>query len=292
MMFTGTGTAIITPFTKELEIDEEGLRRLVDLQERGGVDAIVPCGTTGESATLTHEEHLKVISIVRDQVSKAKVIAGAGSNATHEAIALSKGAEDIGVDYLLSITPYYNKPTQSGILRHYKAIAESVNIPIIVYNVPGRTGCNILPSTVRQLAEIPNIVGIKEASGNLGQIMQVIAGAPKGFSVLSGDDSYTFPLLALGGKGVISVASNIVPSMVSSMVSYAMYGELKRAREIHYKLLPLFQGLFLETNPIPVKTALRLMGRPAGEFRLPLCDMSPSNLVALKAILVDLDLLP
>jgi len=291
-MFTGTGTAIITPFTKELEIDEEGLRRLVDLQERGGVDAIVPCGTTGESATLTHEEHLKVISIVRDQVSKAKVIAGAGSNATHEAIALSRGAEDIGVDYLLSITPYYNKPTQSGILRHYKAIAESVNIPIIVYNVPGRTGCNILPSTVRQLAEIPNIVGIKEASGNLGQIMQVIAGAPKGFSVLSGDDSYTFPLLALGGKGVISVASNIVPSMVSSMVSYAMYGELKRAREIHYKLLPLFQGLFLETNPIPVKTALRLMGRPAGEFRLPLCDMSPSNLVALKAILVDLDLLP
>lgn len=290
-MFKGTGTALITPFTKKMEIDEEGLRQLVDIQERGGVDAIVPCGTTGESATLTHEEHLKVISVVRDHVSKAKVIAGAGSNATHEAIALSKGAEDLGVDFLLSISPYYNKPTQSGIIKHYQTIAEAVDVPIIVYNVPSRTGCNMLPSTVRQLAEVPNIVGIKEASGDIGQIMRVIASVPKGFSVLSGDDSLTFSMMALGGKGVISVASNIVPSMVSSMVSYAMYGEMKKAREIHYRLLPLFEGMFLETNPIPVKTALRIMGRPSGEFRLPMCDMSPSNLEVLKDLLADLELI-
>ena len=200
-MLTGCATAIISPFHDNGELDEEGLREMVEFQEREGVDAIVPCGTTGESATLTHKEHLRVIQIVMDTKKRVKVIAGAGSNATHEAIHLTKGARDLGVDAVLSISPYYNKPTQKGILRHYEAIAKAVDIPLIVYNMPGRTGSNIAPLTVKKMAEIPNIVGIKEASGNMDQIMQILAEVPPDFDVLSGDDSLTMPLMSMGAKG-------------------------------------------------------------------------------------------
>jgi 4-hydroxy-tetrahydrodipicolinate synthase len=272
-------------------LDEEGLRSLVSFQEENDVDCIVPCGTTGESATLTHAEHLKVIEIVMDQVKKVKVIAGAGSNATHEAIHLSKGAKDLGVHAILSISPYYNKPTQKGIVKHYEAIAKAVDIPLIVYNVPGRTGSNINPSTVFKLAEVPSIAGIKEASGNLGQIMAILEKAPRGFSVVSGDDALTYPMMALGANGVISVASNIVPKQVSSMVHHALEGDWMKARQEHYHLLSLFNNLFVESNPIPVKTALNLMGMPGGAFRLPLCEMEPANLEIVRKSLIDLKLL-
>lgn len=290
-MIQGCATALITPFTSKGELDEEGLRSLVSFQEENDVDCIVPCGTTGESATLTHAEHLKVIEIVMDQVKRAKVIAGAGSNATHEAIHLSKGAKDLGVHAILSISPYYNKPTQKGIVKHYEAIAKAVDIPLIVYNVPGRTGSNINPSTVFKLAEVPNIVGIKEASGNLGQIMAILEKAPRGFSVVSGDDALTYPMMALGANGVISVASNVVPKQVSSMVHHALEGDWIKARQEHYHLLSLFNNLFVESNPIPVKTALNLMGMPGGAFRLPLCEMEPANLEIVRKSLIDLKLL-
>ncbi len=289
-MIEGCGTAIITPFDKKGQVDEAGLRGLVDFQERNGVDFIVPCGTTGESATLTHEEHLDVIRIVVDQVKKAKVVAGTGSNATHEAIHLSKGAKDLGADGLLLISPYYNKPTQKGIIKHYQTIASAVDLPLIVYNVPGRTSSNILPATIVKLAETPNIVGVKEASGNIPQIMSLIGSVPKGFSVLSGDDNLTFPMMALGATGVISVASNLVPKEVSTMTHAALEGKWDAARKIHYRLLPLFTNLFLETNPIPVKTAVGMMGMAAGPFRLPLCDMEPANQEVLRKTLVDLGL--
>jgi 4-hydroxy-tetrahydrodipicolinate synthase len=290
-MIQGCATALITPFTSKGELDEEGLRSLVSFQEENDVDYIVPCGTTGESATLTHAEHLKVIEIVMDQVKKVKVIAGAGSNATHEAIHLSKGAKDLGVHAILSISPYYNKPTQKGIVKHYEAIAKAVDIPLIVYNVPGRTGSNINPSTVFKLAEVPSIAGIKEASGNLGQIMAILEKAPRGFSVVSGDDALTYPMMALGANGVISVASNVVPKQVSSMVHHALEGDWIKARQEHYHLLSLFNNLFVESNPIPVKTALNLMGMPGGAFRLPLCEMEPANLEIVRKSLVDLKLL-
>ena len=290
-MIQGCATALITPFTSKGELDEEGLRSLVSFQEENDVDYIVPCGTTGESATLTHAEHLKVIEIVMDQVKRAKVIAGAGSNATHEAIHLSKGAKDLGVHAILSISPYYNKPTQKGIVKHYEAIVKAVDIPLIVYNVPGRTGSNINPSTVFKLAEVPNIAGIKEASGNLGQIMAILEKAPKGFSVVSGDDALTYPMMALGANGVISVASNVVPKQVSSMVHHALEGDWMKARQEHYHLLSLFNNLFVESNPIPVKTALNLMGMPGGAFRMPLCEMEPANLEIVRKSLVDLKLL-
>jgi len=282
---------MITPFKENGELDEDGIRELVAMQEREGVDAIVPCGTTGESATLSHKEHLRVIQIVMETKKRAKIIAGAGSNATHEAIHLTKGAKDLGVDAVLSISPYYNKPTQKGLYRHYEAIAKAVDIPIIVYNVPGRTGCNILPSTIKKMSDIPNIVGVKEASGNMDQIMQIIRDVPPSFDVLSGDDGLTFPLMAAGCKGVISVASNVAPRMVSDMVHHMLKGELVQARELHYKLMPLFKNLFLETNPIPVKTAMRMMKRPSGVFRLPLCDMEPANAEILRATLADMKLL-
>jgi 4-hydroxy-tetrahydrodipicolinate synthase len=290
-MFSGTATALITPFKDDGRIDEEGLRELVVLQEEAGVDAIVPCGTTGESATLSHDEHLKVIAVVIDQATSAKVIAGAGSNSTHEAVLLSKGAEDLGADYILSITPYYNKPTQKGIVRHYETITRSIETPIIVYNVPGRTGCNIKAETTLKLAELSGIDGIKEASGDIDQIMTVLAHRPEHFSVLSGEDALTYSMMSLGADGVISVASNAVPGMVKEMVDAMLGGDHRRGREMHFKLLPLFRALFLETNPIPIKTAMRMLERPAGAFRLPLCDMDLPNKDALGEVLEGLELL-
>ncbi len=291
-MIQGCATALVTPFTAKGELDEEGLRELVTLQEKAGIDYIVPCGTTGESATMTHKEHLRVIEIVLDQVKRSKVIAGAGSNSTQEAIQLTKGAKDMGAKAILSISPYYNKPTQKGIIKHYETIANAADIPIIVYNVPGRTGSNILPATVLKLAECPNIVAVKEASGNIGQIMAILAHAPKGFSVMSGDDAMTYPIMSLGARGVISVASNVAPKEVCTMVHNAQDGNWDEARKQHFRLLDLFNNLFIETNPIPVKTALRLMGRPSGTFRLPLCDMEPANLEVLRRTLAQIGLVP
>jgi 4-hydroxy-tetrahydrodipicolinate synthase len=290
-MFKGCATALITPFREDGEIDEDGLRELVQIQERAGIDAIVPCGTTGESATLTHKEHLKVIGIVREEAKRAKVIAGAGSNATHEAIHLSRGAKDLGVDGVLLISPYYNKPNQKGIFRHYEAIARAVDVPIVVYNVPSRTGSNIAAATIKRLSEVPNIVAVKEASGNMAQIMSILATVSPEFNVLSGDDLLTFPMIALGAQGVISVTSNIMPEGMVQMTHAALDGDWKRARELHFKMLPLFNDLFLDTNPIPVKTALRMMKKPSGVFRLPLCDMEPGIAEVLRKTLTDLKLL-
>jgi len=291
-MIQGCATALVTPFNAKGELDEEGLRELVSLQEKSGIDYIVPCGTTGESATMTHKEHLRVIEIVLDQVKRAQVIAGAGSNSTQEAIMLTKGAKDMGAKAILSISPYYNKPTQRGIISHYETIADAADIPIIIYNVPGRTGSNILPTTVLKLSGHSNIIGVKEASGNIGQIMAILAHAPKGFSVMSGDDAMTFPMMSLGGNGVISVASNVAPKEVCTMVHAALDGNWGEARKQHFRLLDLFNNLFVETNPIPVKTALRLMGRPSGTFRLPLCDMEPANLEILRRTLAQIGLIP
>ncbi len=289
-MFSGCGTAIITPFKADGSIDEEGLRNLVAFQEEQGIRLIIPCGSTGESATLDHEEHLKVIQIVIDHVTKAKVLAGTGSNATHEAIHLTKKAKDLGADGVLSVSPYYNKPTPQGLIKHYEAIAKA-DIPVIIYNIPGRTGSNINAATMMQLANIPNIAGVKEASGDIVQVMNIIRNAPKDFVVMSGDDVMTFPLMSLGAKGVISVASNIVPDRMISLVDRLAQGDLVGARKMHNQLMPLFSHLFIETNPIPVKTALRLMGKPSGAFRLPLCDMAPQNLETLKKTLTDLKIL-
>lgn len=284
-MFSGCATAIITPMNKDGSVDEKGLRELVRWQEDCGIRTMVPCGSTGESATLNHQEHLRVIEVVLDEVHHAKVIAGAGSNATSEAIHLSKGAQDLGADGLLSISPYYNKPTQAGIIKHYEAICAAVDIPTIVYNIPSRTGSNITAATMLRLAQIPGIGGVKEASGDINQIAAIAAAAPKGFLVLSGDDPMTIPAMSVGAHGVISVTSNILPEMMLSMVKAMADGKVEEARKVNEALLPIYSALFIETNPIPVKTALGLMGKPAGPLRLPLCDMLPSNLESLKKTL-------
>ena len=286
-MFSGCATAIITPMTRTGDIDEEGLRETVRFQEEKGIRIIVPCGSTGESATLNHEEHLQVIKIGRDETKRSKVIAGTGSNATSEAIHLSKGAKDLGVDGVLSVSPYYNKPTQAGIIKHFEAIDAAVDIPTIIYNIPSRTGTNITATTMLKLAEIPSMVGVKEASGDINQIAKILAGAPKDFIVLSGDDAMVLPAMALGAKGVISVTSNILPEAMLSLVRAILDGDMAEARRINHDMLPIFNALFLETNPIPVKTALRLMGRPSGPLRLPLCDMSQKNLETLRSVLAE-----
>ena len=276
-MFEGTATALITPFKKDGSIDEEGLRRLVDFQEENGVTTLVPCGSTGESATLSHEEHIRVVSIVRDQAKKAKILAGAGSNSTAEAVYLSKAAADLGVDGILSISPYYIKPTQEGIYQHYMSISESIDIPVIVYNVPGRTGSNITAETTLRLAQLPGIIGIKEASGNVSQVGDILAKKPKDFEVMSGDDGLTFPMLAMGCTGVISVASNCCPNSMTQMVQLCLKEKYIDARAIHFKMLPLFRDLFIESNPIPIKYVMKRLGYGNGKPRLPLTELSPQH---------------
>ena len=287
-MFAGTGTALITPFAKDGSVDEEALRRLVNFQEENGVNTIVPCGSTGESATMTYEEHLKVISIVVDEAKKAKVLAGAGSNCTDEAVRLSKKAADLGADGILSISPYYVKPTQEGIYLHFKAISEAVDCPIVIYNIPGRTGSNIAVDTTLKLAELPGIVGIKEASGNMSQIQNIIARRPKGFEVLSGDDSLTLALMSMGADGVISVTSNCCPGLMTDMVRNAQTDNFEIAKNIHTKLLPLFNALFCESNPIPIKYVMGTMGYGNGSPRLPLTPLSEKGRALLDPILRDL----
>ncbi|MBI5183581.1 MAG: 4-hydroxy-tetrahydrodipicolinate synthase [Nitrospinae bacterium] len=290
-MFQGSIVALVTPF-KDGRVDEEGLRDLIEFQIENNIHAIVPCGCTGEAATLSHEEHKKVLELTVEFVNKrVPVIAGSGSNSTHEAVELTRYVRDIGADGALIITPYYNKPTQDGLYRHYKEIATMVDIPIILYNVPSRTGINMLPETVSRLSEIDNIVGIKEASGSLSQMSDIIGLCREDFIVLSGDDSVTLPLLSIGGRGVVSVSANIVPSYVAQMVNEFNKGNLNDARRLHYKLRSLNEAMFFETNPIPVKTSLSLMGRISGELRLPLSPMSKTNLERLKKVLMDYGLI-
>jgi 4-hydroxy-tetrahydrodipicolinate synthase len=276
-MFSGAFTALVTPF-RDGKIDEQALIRLVEFQLEKGINGLVPCGTTGESATLSHEEHNRVIDItIETAKGRVPVIAGTGSNSTAETLKLTKHAQEAGADAALLITPYYNKPTQNGLYEHYKKVAEEVDLPLVVYNVPSRTSLNMLPETVARLSEIKNIIGIKEATGNLKQVSDVIEYSREGFCVLSGDDFTTFPLLALGGHGVISVTSNIAPGDMSEMCSLFLSGKLEEAREMHYKLEKLNRVLFIETNPIPVKTALSIMGMVSEEFRLPLVKMAEDN---------------
>ena len=290
-MFKGAIVAIVTPFKKG-KVDEEALRALIEMQIENGTDGIVPCGTTGESATLSHEEHDRVIEITIDAVKKrVPVIAGTGSNSTEEALRLTRHAYEAGADGVLMVSPYYNRPTQEGMYQHFKTIAENVPVPIVLYNVPSRTGANILPETVLRLSRIPNIVGIKEASGSMKQIMDVIQLCDKDFQILSGDDFIVLPLLALGGSGVISVVSNVVPADMAGMIDAFQEGELQKARELHYKMLPLMDSLFLETNPIPVKAALYMMGKIEYELRLPLCKMSDANYEKLRRVMLNYGLI-
>ncbi len=291
-MFEGVFTAIVTPFTGDGKIDEEALRKLVDFQIEKGISGIVPVGTTGESPTLSHEEHHRVIEIVIDQVNgRVPVIAGTGSNCTEEAIKMTEKAKEAGATASLQVAPYYNKPTQEGFYRHFTAIADAVDIPIIVYNIPGRSGKNIENSTMLELAKHKNIVGVKEASGNINQMMDLILNKPDSFVVLSGDDNLTLPLMALGGKGVISVASNIVPDRMAEFVGAALRGEWEKARKLHYELLPLFRAIFIETNPIPIKAALAMKGMIRETYRLPMCEMSEEHKKALRSVLEKLKIL-
>ncbi len=284
----GACPALITPFTKDDEVDVEGLRRLVDYMVEGEVAGIVPCGTTGESATLSKEEHKRVVDVVVD-CSKVPVIAGTGSNNTSEAVELTKHAEDAGVDGCLLITPYYNKPNVSGLKEHFKRIGESVELPLILYNIASRTGLNMTADTMVELAaEVANIKGVKEASGDLKQVGAVIKLAKERdleFTVVAGDDFLTLPIMSLGGTGVISVAANIVPKPMSDMVDAMSKGEVEKALEIHLRLFPLFEAMFLETNPIPVKKAAEIMGLASGDVRLPLGALSAANEAKLRRVL-------
>lgn len=284
-MFKGSCVAIVTPF-KNGKIDRDALVRLVEFHAKNGTAAVVPCGTTGESATLSHKEHEEVVSItIEAAAKKVPVMAGAGSNSTAETIRMSKFAQDAGADAVLLITPYYNKPTQAGLIAHFEAVANSIRIPVILYNIPGRTAVDMLPETVAELAKrCKNIVGIKEATGSIDRVSQAVAGMP-GFTVLSGDDSLTLPMMSVGAQGVISVIANIIPGDVARMCKLALEGKFTEARGMHLKMFPLIKALFLETNPIPVKTAMEMMGLCGGELRLPMVPMSPANREKLAAAL-------
>jgi 4-hydroxy-tetrahydrodipicolinate synthase len=290
-MFTGIITALVTPFRRGV-VDEDSLRNLVEDQIANGIDGLVPVGTTGESPTLSFEEHIRVIEVVVQATAKrVPVIAGTGSNATQEAIDLSLAAKKVGADGLLQVTPYYNKPSQDGLFRHFKAIVDACPLPTIVYNVPGRTGCDLLPETIARLAEIPGIVGVKEASASALRASQILARVPSRIAVLSGDDATAFPLLALGCKGVISVVSNVAPADMAEMWDAAAAGRWDRARELHFKLMPLSEGLFIESNPVPVKSALAMMGRIADELRAPLYPLAGPNREKVRGFLAEVGLL-
>ena len=284
-MFSGAFTALVTPF-KNGEVDVEALEGLVEFQIEGGIDGLVPCGTTGESPTLSEEEDRLVIeTVVRVTAGRVPVVAGTGSNNTASAIKYTKMAEEVGADGSLQVAPYYNKPTQEGLFRHYAAIAENTSLPLVLYNIPGRTNVTIAPETIAQLAEIPNIVGVKESTLSMNMVSDIKRLCGEEFDVLSGDDPMTLPLLALGGTGVVSVASNIAPGAVSDMVAAMNSGDLARGRELHYGLLPLIRALSVETNPIPIKAAASLLGLCSDELRLPLVSMSGENLRNLQTVM-------
>jgi 4-hydroxy-tetrahydrodipicolinate synthase len=285
-MFKGSMVAIVTPFNAQGRFDEEAYRKLIEFQIENGTDAIIPCGTTGESATLDYEEHDRVIQVCIEQVRKrVPVIAGTGSNSTAEAIELSQHAKEMGADAVLLVSPYYNKPTQDGLYAHYKAIHDAVQLPQILYNVPGRTGMNLEAKTTIRLAELPNVVAIKEASGSVTQASEIIAAAGDKIDVLSGDDFLTLPLMVCGATGVISVTANIAPKQVKAMVAAVNAGNWAEAKRLHLQLLDLHQAMFIESNPVPVKTCLQLMGKLQAHVRLPLVGVQPATLEKLSAVL-------
>ncbi len=294
-MFTGCGTALVTPFRKDLSLDETAMRRLVKRQIDGGIDFLVPCGTTGESPTLVRAEHLRVVEITLEEARKADrkvpVVAGAGGYNTAEVIELARELEHMGVDGLLSVTPYYNKVTQEGLYLHYKAIADAVPLPIIIYNVPGRTGVNVETPTLKRLAEIANICGVKEASGNISQMAAVCHNLPETFDVLCGDDALTIPLIALGGRGLISVASNQIPAEMTKLTQLAMAGDFAGARALQRSWFPLMEVNFVESNPIPVKASMAMMGLCEEVYRLPMCSPLPQNQARIEAVLTQAGLL-
>ena len=289
----GCGTALVMPFTRSEQVDFEAYRELVRWQVDSGIDFLVPCGTTGESVTLSEEEYRRVVRTCVETVAGAvPVVAGAGTNHTEHAAHLARLAESEGADAILSVTPYYNKPTPDGLVLHFREIAETVRVPVIVYNVPGRTGTNIRPDTLLRLTEIETVVGVKEASGDITQIMEILASRPAGFRVLSGDDSVTLPIVALGGEGVISVASNLIPAEMTQLVALARTGNLGEARDIHYRYLKLMNLNFIESNPIPVKYALHRMGRLEEIYRLPMCSMTQAHRQTMDQELETLQLVP
>lgn len=292
MTFEGAFTAQITPFDDDGNLDEDGFRQNIESQIEGGIDGLVPVGTTGECATLTHEEHKRVIEIAVDTVGgEVPVIAGTGSNSTHEALELTRHAAETDADAVLLVAPYYNKPTQRGLYEHYKTLAEEVEIPQIIYNIPSRTGRNIEAETLTKLSKLENVAGVKEASGDLKQVMEIVQNTGDDFDILSGDDNLTLPILSLGGVGAVSVASNLLPGRVSNLVNSYLKGDAQKAQDIHYELLPLFKALFLETNPGPVKAAMDILGNPAGKPRSPLVEANEETKDTLREVLSDLGLI-
>jgi len=290
--FTGVGTAVVTPFAKSGALDEAAVRRLGRRQIDAGIHFLCPCGTTGENPTLTDDERRRIVEILVDEAKGAvPILAGAGGYDTKEVIHLAALMQNAGAAGLLSVTPYYNKPTQEGLYQHYKAIAESTTLPIVVYNVPGRTGVNVEPATLARLAPIPNIVGVKEASGNVTQMCEIVRAVPNDFLVLSGDDALTLPLMAIGGRGIISVASNEIPAEMVQMVEAAERGDFATARQTHQRILPLMLGNFIEANPVPVKAAMAAMGLLEEQYRLPMCSPKPESREKLTKILKELNLL-
>ena len=292
MKFIGCGTALVTPFRRDGSLDELTLRKLVQRQIAAGINFLVPCGTTGESPTLTRKEHLRVVEItVEEAYGRVPVLAGAGGYNTDEVIHLAKEMKAIRADGILSVTPYYNRPTQEGLYQHYKAIAAATDLPIIVYSVMGRTGVNVEPATLKRLAEIDTIAGVKEASGNISQMASVIHQVPERFAVLSGDDAITIPLIALGGRGLISVASNEIPAEMTALVGAALSGDYPKARQLQRKYLALMDVNFVESNPIPVKAAMALMGLLEPVWRLPMCAPAPAHLHKIEAVLESLNMM-
>lgn len=292
-MFQGCGTALVTPFRSDLALDEEGLRRLVRRQIEGGIHFLVPCGTTGENPTLTRKEHLRVVEITLEEAKgKVPVLAGSGGNNTHEVTELARELEALGADGLLVVTPYYNKPTPDGLVEHYRAVSRASRLPIVVYNVPGRTGVNVDPTTLGRLAQIDTVVGVKEASGNISQMAAIFEKVPETFAVLSGDDSVTLPLIALGGVGIISVVSNEVPFAMARLTSLCLEGDYPAARQMQKQLLALMEINFIESNPGPVKAAMALMGLLEPVYRLPVVHPKPENLAKIEKVLLDLGLIP
>jgi 4-hydroxy-tetrahydrodipicolinate synthase len=291
-LFTGCGTALVTPFTRDGAVDEAAVTRLARRQIEGGVHFLVPCGTTGEVPTLTEEEQVRIVeSIVAEAKGKVPVLAGAGGYNTREVIHMGKRMRAAGADGLLSVTPYYNKPTPDGLVQHYRAIGDAVGLPIVVYNVPGRTGCNVDPATLLRLSEIPQVIAVKEASGNVTQMCEICASLPEDFIVLSGDDALTLPLMAVGGRGIISVASNEIPGEMSRMVELAERGDFAGARAVHQRIFALLQINFVEANPIPVKSAMASMGLLEEVYRLPMVPPRPASKQKIDAVLQSLGLL-
>ena len=292
MKFEGCGTALVTPFRKDSSVDESTLRSLVKRQIDAGINFLVPCGTTGESPTLTHKEHLRVVEITLEEAKgHVPVLAGAGGYNTAEVIELAKELKAMGADGILSVTPYYNKPTQEGLYQHFKAIAHAAKLPVVVYSVQSRTGVNVEPATLKRLSEVEYIAGVKEASGNMSQMAAVLHLVPAGFTVLSGDDAITIPLIALGGRGVISVVSNEIPEEMTALAQYALANDFACARKMQRKYLPLMDVNFVESNPIPVKAAMGLMGLLDPVWRLPMCPPSEGNLAKIEKALESLGLL-